>query len=381
MNYYIFIAFTLPFLISCQGNHSSETITEQGTDSIYENELVSFTAQQLENVDLEVETPRHERLEGVITLQGKIDVPPSSLISVSFPLGGYLQSTDLLPGTPVKKGQILAVLEDMQYIQLQQDFLIAKERFHFAALEHRRQQELNASKASSDKVFEQARTEMENQRILMNSISEKLALIGISSSALDANNITKAIPIRSPINGFVSKVNVNVGKYTSPTEMLFELVDPTDLHLSLNVFERDISAISVGQKVKAFTTYDPDKKFEAEIILISRNLNQDRMAEVHCHIERADESIIPGIFMNAEVVVKNNEALTLPEEAVVRWQNKSYVFLAKQGDAFEMTEIEPGTANGGRIQVKSKKIDENTRIVTRNAYSVLMKMKNSEEED
>src|SRR5690606_31696233 len=127
--------------------------------------------------------------------------------------------------------------------------------------------------------FQQAKAEMETQRILMNALARKLEVIGIAPKTLTPDNISKTVPILSPIDGFVSKVNVNVGKYTAPTDMLFELVDPHDIHLSLNVFEKDLNTLSVGQRVTAYTNADPSRKFTAEIILIGKSLTDDRMAE------------------------------------------------------------------------------------------------------
>jgi cobalt-zinc-cadmium efflux system membrane fusion protein len=77
----------------------------------------------------------------------------------------------------VSKGQVLAVIEDQQYIQLQQDYMLAKSNYSYAEKEYRRQYELNQSQASSDKVTQQAQAEMNNQKIMMNSIAEKLRLI------------------------------------------------------------------------------------------------------------------------------------------------------------------------------------------------------------
>ena len=67
-------------------------------------------------------------ISAVLKLNGIIEVPPQNMIAVSVPLGGYLQSTHLLEGMKVKKGEIIATLEDQQYIQIQQDYLIAKIR-------------------------------------------------------------------------------------------------------------------------------------------------------------------------------------------------------------------------------------------------------------
>ncbi|UEG51940.1 efflux RND transporter periplasmic adaptor subunit [Mucilaginibacter daejeonensis] len=378
MKIYIKLCFLLVLFAACGEHKQKEEETEQPPQ---DTTLVKLTAAQIRNAGIEVGHPDSAKLSGVLKLQGTIDVPPQSTVSVSFPLGGYLKRTELLPGVHVRKGEVLGVLEDMQFIQIQQDYLSAKERSAFAETEYRRQQELNASKATSDKVFQLAKADMETQRILMRSLAQKLELIGIDPKRLNPSNISKSISIRSPIDGFVSKVNVNIGKYTSPTDVLFELVNPKDIHLSLNVFEKDVNQLAIGQKVMTYNTDHPEKKYEAEIILISKNLDEDRMANVHCHFEQFDRSLLPGMFMNAEVEVSDRSALTAPEAAIVRWQNKFYVFKAQSGDTYRMMPVKTGDERNGRQQIDGAGIGVGTRIVTKNAYALLMKMKNNAEEE
>ncbi|GAB3766361.1 efflux RND transporter periplasmic adaptor subunit [Spirosoma pomorum] len=381
MKQFIIIFISLWTLVSCEKKADTETppVTQKAA-TMATSQTVSFTTQQLNSSGVDVGQPQRERVSGVLTLQGTVSIPPQGIISVSFPLGGYLKSTDMLAGMRVKKGQVLAYLEDMQFIQLQQDYLTAKERFSLAVSEFNRQRDLNATKASSDKVFQQAQADMEEQRILMNALGQKLEVIGISPSKLQADNISRRVAIHSPIDGIVAKVNANVGKYTSPTDMLFELVDLRDVHLVLTVFEKDLAKLSVGQSITAYTNSDPGKKYGGEIILINRNLNQDRMAEVQCHFKSYNVSLVPGTFMNGDVAVNNKEALTVPEGAIVRWANKSYVFTDQGNGDFHMAEVKPGLVNQGRQQIDGTGITNQTNLVTKNAYALLLKIKNAEAE-
>lgn len=367
------------FLMACGGTGNEETAGEQRTDSLVVEDRVSLSDGQLKSAGVAIGTPSIQPVGGLLKLQGSIDVPPNSTVSLSFPLGGYLKRTGMLPGTPVKRGQVLAVMEDMQFIQLQQDYLTAKEQFRLAEAEFNRQQDLNRSKASSDRVFEQARAEMETQRINRASLEQKLELIGIDPQRLSASNISKTVNILSPINGFVSKVNVNVGKYTAPTDMLFELVDPRDIHLSLTVFEKDLHLLSIGQKVWAYTNSDPSNRHEAEIILIGRSLDGNRSAEVHCHFEKYDHDLYPGMFMNGDVVLESKKALAVPEDAVVRWQNKHYVFVEREQGTFEMLAVQLGEFSNGFQAVQADGLDGNSKLAIKNAYALLMKIKNTEE--
>lgn len=343
-----------------------------------ELDRVQLTREQAKSIGIQTGNPLLEKISGRLLLQGKIDVPPQSMVSLSFPLGGYLRYTSMLPGAHVRKGQVLGVMEDMQFIQLQQDYLTAQERLNLAIGEYNRQKELNMNKAASDKVFQQARAEMETQKIMVNALRQKLHLIGINPERLNAANISRTVNVVSPIDGYVAKVNVNVGKYTAPTDMLFELVDPSDIHLNLSVFEKDLAALSVGQEVVAYGNSNPARKYAATVILISRSLDENKMAEVHCHFKDYDAGLVPGMFMNGEVATTTREALTVPEDAIVRWENKYYVFIVS-GDGYEMKEVETGISRDGRQQILAKGITNTTQVVTRNAYALLMKLKNTEE--
>jgi cobalt-zinc-cadmium efflux system membrane fusion protein len=372
MKIYIITILALLFLASCKGDKQEQ----QSKKEIQEEETIQLSPEQVKNAGLIVGNPEERNVKGILQLQGTVTVPPKSVVTVSIPLGGYIKKTDLMAGMHVKKGQLLAVLEDMQYIQLQQDYLTAKEKFQLAKSEYDRQKELNAKKASSDKLFEQTATEMQTQRIYMSSLAQKLALLNINVKTLTASNISKTVAIVSPINGLVSKVNVNVGKYIAPTDMLFELMDRSDIVLVMNAFEKDIHLLSTGQTVTAFSNSNPKKRYSAKISYINQSLNDDRAAEVICKVNTYDSSLIPGLFMNAEAEFENEKAITVPEDAVVRWQGKFFVFAAAGNNRYKMVAVEPGTTSEGYRQIKSSLINASSKIVTKNAYTLLMTFMN-----
>lgn len=374
MKYYIYmggLAISMAF-----GCSSSETGKEKAVVT-NENE-VSLTAKQANNVGLQIGEVAFGEISETLKLQGKIDVPPQNLVSVSIPLGGYLKSTTMLPGTKVVKGQLIAIMEDPQYIQLQQDYLGIHNRLDYAAKELARQRELNVSKANSDKTLQQTETEYQNLRIGHAALIEKLKLINISAGSLNGGRISKSVNIYSPINGYVSKVNVNIGKYVTPSDVIFELINPSDIHLNLTVFEKDLDRISIGQEVSAYTNAVPDKKYETEVILVSHNVEGGR-SEVHCHFEQYDKRLVPGMYMNAELQFKKQRAQLVPEDAVVSFENRDYVFLASSALKFAMTEVRTGEAADGKIAVVTDLTGK--KIVLKGAYSLLMKLKNTTEEE
>lgn len=364
-------------IMACSGNKKQEEKKET-----LKNTVVKLTAEQLKNASIETGKIEKQEISTVLKLNGSIDVPPQNKISVSSPLGGYLKYTKLLPGMIVKKGESIAVMEDVQFIQIQQDYLLAKSKLELAQAEFKRQEELNATKSTSDKQFQMAKNEFETERILVKSLSEKLLLVGINPTYVNENNISRKINIFSPIDGFVSKVNVNIGKYTSPSDVLFELVNIQDIHLNLSVFEKDINTLSIGQLVSTYSVDNPDKKYQAKIILIGKEFGANRATEVHCHFEQYDQKLLPGMYMSAEVNVKSKDALVVPNDAIVSWENKQYVFIEIGTNEFEMTPVSLGLKSESTTEIiLGKEVNSGTvNVVLKNAYTLLMQLKNKNEE-
>ncbi|MBS1528289.1 MAG: efflux RND transporter periplasmic adaptor subunit, partial [Bacteroidetes bacterium] len=259
----IYLSAIVLTLAACGGKKTSNETKDQTVNP----DIVVLTDVQVKNASITTGRIAQQEISSVLRLNGKIDVPPQNMVSISVPLGGYLKATKLLPGMHVNKGEVIAVIEDQQYIQLQQDYLTAKARISYLENEYNRQKDLNQNKASSDKVFQQAEAEYRSQQVLISSLAEKLQLIGINVRNISAFKISRSVNIYSPITGFVSKVNVNIGKYVSPTEVLFELVNPTDIHLALKVYEKDLAKLYIGQKLTAYTNNEPLKKHDAAILL------------------------------------------------------------------------------------------------------------------
>lgn len=372
--------FLLAGMIACK-NDAEKTEASQKPGATEMNR-VELSDAQLANASIAVDSLSTRAITMRIKVSGLVDVPPQSMVSVSIPLGGYLKSTKLLPGMRIRKGEVLAVLEDPQYIQLQQDYLVAAAKLRYAEADFNRQQALSSTQAASEKTLQMARAEFENQQITTKALAAKLALIHINPATLSAENISRTVQVFSPIDGFVSKVNVNIGKYVSPTEVLFELVDPSDIHLSLNVFEKDAPYLKIGQQVLAFSNHQPELKHEAEIFLVSHNINEDRAVQVHCHFEDYDPLLLPGMYMNAEVVLNNRSVMALPQDAIVGWQNKTYVFEVLSKNSFEMKEVKVnGSSNGfSAVEPVGAAWKPNAMYVTKNAYTLLMKLKNQGED-
>ena len=354
---------------------------EQSKTATTVSTVVTLTKTQQKNAGLATGFAGREKTRSTIKASGRIVVPPQNMISVVFPFGGTVKSTSLLPGMYVRRGQVLAVMEDPQYVDLQQDYLTAKARQDFLESEYLRQKTLNLSRAASDKTYQRAVAEYRTNKILISALRQKLLLIGVDPESLRDNGISRSVNIYAPANGYVTEVNVNSGKYAGPSDVLFELVRPGDVHLLVTVFEKNMNMLQGNQKLFAYTNNEPERKYPCTIMVIGKDVGADRSLEVQCKFDQYDRSLLAGMYMNVDIEAEGNNDYVLPEDAVVRYDNKHYLFIVAGKDRFEMKEVRTGTSAGGMISIIDPGGIDLSRqeVVTKNAYSLLMTLKNTSE--
>lgn len=370
----IIYAFFAILLISC-----SSKKTEVKTDAIIkESSVLVLTDAQLKQAELVVSSALVKTLHETIQVNGLVDVPPQNMVAVSFPLGGYLKKTQLLPGMNVKKGEVIGIMEDQSYVQLQQEYLIGKVKMDFLVTDLQRQKELSDAEATSKKNYQQVLSDYKTCQVMIKSLDEKLRIIGIDPTQLAVANISRSVLLRAPIDGFVTKVNVNIGKYVNPSDVLFEIVNPDDIHAALSVFEKDIPSIKKGMLGTVSLANNPQKKYEVEVLLVSKNINESRTGLVHCHFKKANHELLPGMFLNGSFDLPASPTKILPEESLVRFEGKMYVFVERDAHHFEMVEVQTGIKQDGMITVVgSNKLDlTKDKVVTKNAYRLLGMLKN-----
>ena len=373
------IQFYIVFVLLLGGCSSKKQAITESKDPVA-NDMVVMTDAQVRNAGIETGTATAQTINTTLKVNGMVDVPPQNIVSVSFPMGGYLRSTKLLPGMHVSRGEVIAVVEDQALIQLQQDYLVAVAKLGFLQQEFERQKLLNENKVNADKVYQQAQADFSSQKVMVKGYSEKLKLVGINPVKLSEDNVSKSVAVHSPINGFVSKVNVNIGKYVTGTDILFELINPDDMHAALTIYEKDITKVKIGQQVQVSFVDDPSSVYNCKIILVTKNVDESRSALVHCHFETQPKNLLPGMFLNATINISYANVLTLPEDAIVRFENKQYVYELTGKNEFRMTEVQTGVVENGRIEVSSAVDGFGSRnLVTKNAHAILSKMKNASE--
>ena len=363
----------------------SETTAPKAEEHAHEEEnSVELTPEQFKTAGIQLGTVEMKKLSGTIKVNGMLDVPPQNLVSISTPFGGYLKSTEMLQGMKVRKGQKIAVLEHPDFIQLQQDYLDYKSQLDYLKLEYERQEELAADNVNAKKTVQKARSDYESMRARVNGQRARLEMMHISIPQLEKGKIRSTIELYSPINGYITAVNTNIGMFAGPTDVLFRIADTEHLHAELTVFEKDVPKLKIGQKVR-FTLANESTERTATVYLIGREISSERTVNIHCHLDKEDGQLLPGMYLKALVESGGNDVAALPSGAIVEFQGDQYIFVAEAAHGteknrhFEMLKVETGVSQLGYTEVRLQNSDwKSLEVVTSGAYDLLSQMKNTE---
>lgn len=374
---YLFV--TALFLSSCFGKKEETTVYENKKLAAKNQNSVQLTDQQIKTTGLTITTIQNKTMEKMVRLNGKVEIAPSHISSLSSIMGGHIKSINVINGGHFNKGQVLAVVEDPQFIQLQQDYLVTKAQLESARLNLNRQKDLNTSKASSDKTLQTAQADYATLNATLKGLEEKLRIIGISTKNLNSGNIRSRISIHAPFSGFVSKISVNNGQYINPSDTLFELIDPAGLLLELKVFENDVNDVKIGQEIRVYNNQNPDQKYLAKIVSMVPNIESGGSSIAVAKLSATNPEFIRGMYINSEVSISGRNTLGLPNESVVSFENKNYIFEDVGNHHYKMIPIITGISDDQFTEVLKADFLKNKKIVQKGAYDLLMILRNKAE--
>ena len=380
MKFLSFAAF-LPFLIAC-GSKTETAAEKPAPPPPRAPDEVFLTKAQMKAAGIELGTFMRRDLGTEVQATGQIDVPPSHRVSITAVMGGYVLSLPVLPGQHVARGSVLATLRSPEYLKLQQNYLQSKARIVFLTQETGRQQILNDEDVGARRKLQQATSELHTEQAAAGSLAVQLRLIGLKPENISAGNIRPSVPLVAPIGGYVKAVMANPGQFVNPQDVLIELVDRSDLHLELKVFERDIAKVKVGQHIlfRISAQGTGAAPLPATVFLVGKAFDDNgRTVSVHAHLPdtgpavAATATLLPGQYVSARILTGRTPQRTLPEDALVPGGEVNYAYYQVKSDAkgstFRRFRLRPGPTDQGQVAVRLlDPLADTTRLVVRGAY-------------
>lgn len=374
-----FFVLTVFMLSTCTKEPDSTAHADHEED----NERIVLSPSQIKSIGMAYGSVSWRQLSAELQVHGLLDVPPQNLVTVSALMGGFIKSTVLLQGMRVRKGQVIATIQNPDFIQIQQDFLDNSSKLRLAEQEYIRQRELAKNDISSQKVYQQAAEAYQSLKAINGALVERLTLIGISPKQVSKGIIKSTSNILAPIDGHVTVVNINLGKFVQPQDVICEIVNTDHMHVELTVFEKDLTRIRVGQKVRFYLVNEGGQERSAKIYLINKKIGEDRTVRVHAHLDKEDPSLVPNMYLKAQIEVGVNKVVAVPDEAIVAAEGKHYLFVLKGAtmkkeasldpQAFERIQVGIGLSGNGYTEVRlPADFDISTEVVVvKGAYELL----------
>lgn len=381
---------------SCKSNGKVDVKEVEKTEEEH-TAAIEISEEQMKAVGIEVGTIEMKNLNSVVKSSGQLEVPPQNKSDVNSLVPGIIKKIMVLEGNYVRQGQTLAVLENTDIVRLQQDYLTLKKEFVYTQQEYQRQKELSTESAGTGKVFQQAASKYETDKARLSGMETQLQQLNISPASVTNGNFVKQIPIASPISGVIGHIAIKTGSYVDMQTSLMEIVDNSQIHCDLQVYEKDLFKVKNGQKVEFILTNQNNKQITGSIYGINQSFeNENKSVIVHAKINNTSGiKLLPGMYVSALINVGNQTVQAVPVDAVVSAEGKQYIFMVggeevKKDEGgkkdkhiqFKKVEVATGVTELGYMEITPlEEIPKDAKIVTKGAFYVLSKAAGGEEEE
>lgn len=413
MRYIFTLIFTLVILASC-GNKEADMHEEHHDEAA--GNTVTLTQEQIKAIKLETGLIEMKNLKASISANGMLTVPNHNKAHVTPLYSGVVQSLLVQPGNTVQKGQAIATIVNAELVGFQQELLNVNAQIELAETEYKRQKELVEGNAAPLKRLQQAEAELKSLKARKEGYTEQLRALGYKVT----DKISSVLTITAPISGTVSTVNAEIGTKVDASSPIAEIVNNSELHLDLFVYEKDLPLLKTNQIIHFTLTNNPGVEYDAKIYSIGTAfVNETKTIPIHAMVEGDKTGLIEGMNITAVISLGDAVVPAVPSDAVVSLQGQDYIFIqteakAEEHDAskskeaehthaesdhhdhehaeeahvepelnevtFERIPVRKGVTSVGYTEITPlKELPPNVRAVTKGAFFLIAKMTNAGE--
>ena len=391
---------------SCKSKQTEATTEEEHREEVPTN-FVNLTGLQMKTAGIELGSIELKNLKTSIKANGTLMVPNQNKALVTSVNSGIIKTLLIQPGNFVKKGQTIATIINPDVARLQQELQTTNAQISLAEIELKRQQELVQGNAAPLKNVQREQTELATLRATRNALQKQLSTMGISVASVSKGNIITTMAITAPISGTVSTVTAQIGSNVDPSTPIAEIVNNSQLHLDLFVYEKDLPRLHDNQTIHFTLTNNPGKEYDAQIYSIGTAFeSESRTIPIHAVVKGDKTGLIEGMSITAVISIGEAVLPTVPTDAIVSNQGQDYIFVLtnkkaehheeenkenegnkeaeheEAGTTFERVQVVKGVSDVGYTEVTLiNKLPPNTKIITKGAFFANAKMTNTGEHE
>jgi Cu(I)/Ag(I) efflux system membrane fusion protein len=319
---------------------------------------VDLTPERIQLIGMRTATVKREAIGGDLRTVGVVAADERGLAQINTRFGGWIQKLLVSEtGERVRRGQILATIYSPEVFRAEQELLLA----------HGWSAAAGEAKPSPDHEDLAGGLDTNARR--------RLELLGIAPQEIDEmlriGKAVEAIPIRSPVDGYVVGKNAVAGVAVQPGSVLFEVADLSRVWVNADIYEQDISRIHVGQRGRLELASYPGEMQAGKVtfiypVLDSGNRTLRVRLEFKNKSDRNGPRLRPGMYGTVYLDLPSTAGLTVPAEAVVDTGETHYLFVSKGGGRFTPRMVKVGAHLKDKVEILSGVAEGETVVTTGN---------------
>lgn len=355
----------------------AETSESENQEEEIDFQNIPLSEKQVKAVDLKMGEAQEREMDAMLHVNGSLVLRAQDMGNVSSLMGGIVKNVYVKEGQMVSRGQVVATIENTDVVTLQREYYTACKESEMARLELDRQKTLASAGAGIKKTLQMSEKNYKVAQANLLGTGRQLQQMGISTKEVAKGKFTTVFPLRAPISGTVSDMQASLGSYADMQTPLMKIRNNHAVECDLNVFEKDIAKVKVGDQVLVSLTNQPGVNVSGRVYGMNQYLNKGtKSVAVHVKLDaKRGAKLFEGMYVSGQIATGRQLCMTLPDKAIVSADGKQYVFALNQQHSkggtysFSRHEVTTGVSNNGYTEVAlCKHLKKGQKIVTDNAF-------------
>lgn len=355
----------------------AETSESENQEEEIDFQIIPLSEKQVKAVDLKMGEAQEREMDAMLHVNGSLVLRAQDMGNVSSLMGGIVKNVYVKEGQMVSRGQVVATIENTDVVTLQREYYTAYKESEMARLELDRQKTLASAGAGIKKTLQMSEKNYKVAQANLLGTGRQLQQMGISTKEVAKGKFTTVFPLRAPISGTVSDMQASLGSYADMQTPLMKIRNNHAVECDLNVFEKDIAKVKVGDQVLVSLTNQPGVNVSGRVYGMNQYLNKGtKSVAVHVKLDaKRGAKLFEGMYVSGQIATGRQLCMTLPDKAIVSADGKQYVFALNQQHSkggtysFSRHEVTTGVSNNGYTEVAlCKHLKKGQKIVTDNAF-------------
>ena len=303
---------------------------------------------------LQIDKIKPSEVHDTLRLSARVELDQQLVARIGASVTGRITEIDAGLGRNVKKGQRLAVLSSIELGRAQSYYLKARSKVNLRRLTVQRAKRLLQSGVIATAQFQERQSVLNEAEVDLRAASDQLRVMGMSEADLKRLDKDRSIHsfslVTSSIDGVVIERDVAIGQVVQPTDRLFTVANLSHLWLVAEIPEQHAYWAREGDQVQAEVPALQNREVSGKLIYVADMVNPaTRTVKVRMALDNPKRLFKPQMLATLKISKPGAQTLVVPGEAVVRENDKTYVFVQTTPKHFELREVKLGREKGQQL--------------------------------